>query len=374
MALILFAGSMLIFATALLRSAGWLPLRGGESSEKPPAKQSELKGELSMEVQPKPLYRDVFDAQQTMLKYWPVMHHVNKQAVLQIACPPELPARGEIAVSRWPEMGLPTERNNTRTVTVEVRADYFTYDTPAAGDVEWHLNFADPNLFFAYGTALFAQDEIQVAEHPALGSILEMLNAKRIPCSPVEHDRPRPVLIAGVERRCRIKLDINASEGRPNGLYGNHFSRASVQAVERATQRLNPPTISNILALAAPPPHHGAYTAAQIELILATAYSGFRAAVLESRQLAPKSKVVLHTGYWGCGAFGGNRELMALLQLEAARLAGVDRFVFHAGDAAGVAQFQGAQAKHAGMKESNTTAVVDALAAAGYRWGASDGN
>ena len=60
------------------------------------------------------------------------------------------------------------------------RPGYFDY-TPAldrADAVEWHVNFADPHLFVAYGSRLFAQDEMQVAEHPALGSLKEALDAR----------------------------------------------------------------------------------------------------------------------------------------------------------------------------------------------------
>ena len=60
--------------------------------------------------------------------------------------------------------------------------------------VGWHVNFADPILFGAYGTAFVAQDEIQVAEHPALA-------ARQLPVLTVEDGSPTPVLVAGVERR-----------------------------------------------------------------------------------------------------------------------------------------------------------------------------
>jgi len=53
--------------------------------------------------------------------------------------------------------------------------------TGMAGAVEWHVNFADPRLFTAYGSGLLAQDEMQVAEHPALGALREALSARRWP-------------------------------------------------------------------------------------------------------------------------------------------------------------------------------------------------
>ena len=48
-----------------------------------------------------------------------------------------------------------------------------------AKEVEWYINFADSSLFFAYGTALFAQDEMQVAEHPSLASLRELMQANK---------------------------------------------------------------------------------------------------------------------------------------------------------------------------------------------------
>ena len=43
--------------------------------------------------------------------------------------------------------------------------------------MEWYVNFADADLFVAYHIGLFAQDEIQTAEHPACGAIKEWMKA-----------------------------------------------------------------------------------------------------------------------------------------------------------------------------------------------------
>ncbi len=61
----------------------------------------------------------------------------------------------------------------TRITSLEVREGVYDYAsaTGVAGAVEWHVNFADPRLFTAYGTGFFAQDEMQVAEHPGLGAL-----------------------------------------------------------------------------------------------------------------------------------------------------------------------------------------------------------
>jgi len=107
----------------------------------------------------------------------------------------------------------------------------------------------------------------------------------------------------------------------------------------------------------------GAYTKKQIDRIVKIAYTAFVAARLESFRLIQKEKktretkenndeisersakrrktsgddysevefpkVIIHTGNWGCGAYGGNPEIMALLQMAAARLAGIDELVYH---------------------------------------------
>jgi hypothetical protein len=242
---------------------------------------------------------------------------------------------------------------------VELVPGFFTYDSTES---DWHLNFADPYLFVAYGGPLLAQDEIQTAEHPALGSLREALEAKNIPgfeARTSANGQPTPVLLRGVERCCSIDTS--------KGLYGNAFAEASLAEIERATRPIDPPTLSNILAISAPPGGEGVYTREEIENVLVTAYTGFRAARAES-----SGKLVIHTGHWGCGAFGGNRILMALLQAAAARLASVDRLVFHYGDAAGRAPVEKAQALL--PKRGSPRDFIKEVVAMNFEWGVSDGN
>ncbi len=162
------------------------------------------------------------------------------------------------------------------------------------------MNFADPHLFIAYTSGLFAQDEMQVAEHPALGALREALVSDGHEAVTMEHDRPTPVLVVGVERRCRVATDRKAAEGRPESLYGNAFARATEDGVRRATTRLDPPTVTNVIAMAAPGFGAGTYNETQIHSILTTAFTGFRAAVLESEPAqGPEAIPVAHTGFWG---------------------------------------------------------------------------
>jgi hypothetical protein len=92
-------------------------------------------------------------------------------------------------------------------------------------------------------------------------------------------------------------------------------------------------------------------------------------------------EAVVHTGFWGCGAFGGNRTLMALLQLVAAQMAGLSRLVFHAANRAGSKEFDRAlalyQAIGSGVAGGGAAAIerlIDDVVGQGFCWGESDGN
>jgi hypothetical protein len=260
-------------------------------------------GAMSSNVQL--ICRRVFDAEKLFADFPPNFTNPNKQVVYRISCPPGSVHSGKLTFSRWKGTGLPQTLEEDGAVTVfEAREGYFCYQpVPVESPVvEWHLNFAHSDLFCAYGSPLFAQDEMQVAEHPALGALPEALIRSDIEPLTVEDGVPTPALVKGVERRCQVATDRNEAMGRPNGLYGNSFSEASAEAVARATQAISPPTISNVLAVEAPPGGVGRYSRQEIEFIVGTAFTGFAAARLEScqdRSLCPE--VVVHTGYWGAG-------------------------------------------------------------------------
>ncbi len=332
-----------------------------------------------------PISRRTFDTGRLVAEFPPRFINWNKRIVLAISCPPESIHSGVIEFTRWPAMSLPASVGDETPDTVyEAREAFFDYvPVPlGTGDVEWYLNFAHTDLFCAYGGPLFAQDEMQVAEHPALGSLREALLASDILPRTTQAGRPTPVLIKGVERRCRIATDCDPGRGRPDGLYGNRFSRASDETVRSATEAIVPPTISNILAMEAPPGGDGAYARATIEWVLTTAFTGFSATCLESeRGVQPSAgvKTVVHTGFWGCGAYGGNRLLMALLQIMAARMAGLDRLVFHSGGKDGTQVFLEALRAwrtrvEAAERPIAVVEIVDWIESLELCWGTSDGN
>jgi hypothetical protein len=317
-----------------------------------------------------------------MAEHPPVWQHPNKLAVAAISCPPGSIHRGVIHYSRWAAMELPAEihaRGAAR--RVDGRNGFYDY-APISGaerGSEWHVNFADPHLFVAYGSPLLAQDEMQVAEHPALGALSEALAARGRQAVTSHLGRPSPILVTGVERRCRIATDPDPGRRRPRGLYGNEFAAADPEAVRSATTAIDPPTITNLVAMAAPAYGEGRYTSQQVERILTTAFTGFRAAALESaRQLGDGPPVFVHTGFWGCGAFGGNRVLMAILQTLAVEMAGIEHLLFHTGGAGGEAPLRSAiqtiEGKLAATPLMETRALIARVADLGFNWGVSDGN
>ena len=329
-----------------------------------------------------PIERVDLDTAILMSEHPPVLRDPNKRVVFDIACGPGDVHGGSLGYSRWAAMALPDAVDaDAAAGLVLARDGYFDYvpTFDPADTVEWHVNFADPDLFVAYGSSLFAQDEMQCAEHPSLGALKEALVADGRSAVTVEHGQPTPVLVTGVERRCHVATDPSDTEGRPHGLYGNAFARAKVDAVAQATTRIEPPTMTNLIAIAAPYPGSGRYRVDEIERSLTTAYTGFLAAQLESeRERGAKVRVAVHTGFWGCGAFGGNRVLMALLQVLAARMAGLDRLVFHTGAAGGSAPLEEALRLYSEDFEADaswsTRGVVDRLEAMAFTWGVGDGN
>ena len=279
----------------------------------------------------------------------------------------DVPIGGTLKVSRWGGR-LPATLDSGSATEVEVVTDHFTYPPDTVDMTRWHMNFADRRLFIAYGLSLMAQDEIQCMEHPVLGSLREALVAGATDSPGLtpftrDRDRPTPVLVRGAQRSMAIDTG--------QGVYGNAFARAPYEAVMAATRFIEPPTFSNIVAMEAPPGGRGPYSRREIEDILTTAFIGFRACRLESGSVG----AIVHTGNWGTGAYGGDRVLMALLQLIAARLAGLERLVFHS--RGGADHVEEAQRLLDSLPLANGSRVDDLIGAIhghGFVWGFSDGN
>jgi hypothetical protein len=331
---------------------------------------------------PECLLRRSYDPTELLAAHPPRLRHPHKRLVFELACPAGAVHAGAIELTRWAAAALPATLALAATEVVP-SSGHYAYETR---DALWHVNFADPHLFCAYGSPLLAQDELQAAEHPLLGSLREALLAEGHAAQTEDDTGPTPVLVAGAERRCAIDTGPNAAAGRPVGLYGNQFAAAPAEIVRAAVRVLAPPTRTNLIAMAAPV-GNGAYRRSQIESVLVTAYTGFSAAVAESHRMWPGAKVEVRTGFWGCGAFGGNRHAMTLLQVLAAQLAGIDCLRFYVFDERGHANFRAgvtdlervlavgaARSAGPGSRAEPVADVVERITDLGYEWGISDGN
>lgn len=318
------------------------------------------------------LARATFDAPTLAGRHPPRFEDRNKRLIHEIACPNGATPAGTLQASRWAAGELPA-RVPSHEVACEARPGFFDYPAPAVGTFAWHLNFADAHLFYGYSSGLFAQDELQVAEHPILASVRESLLAEPIagfPALTTEDQRATPVLIVGAERSCAI-----TTRRGNQSIYGNAMHRADEATVRALVTRLEPAPTTNILAIESLPGGRGRYGPDEISRVLMTAAAGFSAAREESHRVAgPDVRVVIHTGHWGCGAYGGNRRLMAIVQLLAARLTRIDRLIFHASDDA----YDEAQKHLAGLAPAGTEPALDQvlrnLDELGFEWGYSDGN
>jgi hypothetical protein len=305
----------------------------------------------------------------------PFWRHPLKQQVYDFVRANAESPTGSVRCTRWEVARMP-ETLPSRCPKVEVEADVYSYSSSGPG--VWHVNFADPDLFVAYGSALLAQDELQVLEHPVLGSLREALLTSGHPARTRENGRSTPILVAGVPRQCALDIFPDPDQGRPRGLYGNQFQQASWDSIRSALTILRPATITNLICIAAPT-GSGRYTAAQVENALETAYTGMKAAQVESRLKMETESVEVHTGFWGCGAFGGNRPLMTLIQLLAAQLAGIDKLVFYTGTQSEVITFENGQSILRRLLEKlalepSLPRVREAIMDHHFSWGTSDGN
>ena len=191
-----------------------------------------------------------------------------------------------------------------------------------------------------------------------------------------------------MKRLCSISTDVNFAEGRPLGIYGRQFEMALPETIRVSTRLLNEPTLTNLIAMEAPSYGEGSYTRQQIEYVLITALTGFSGAYSESNNASKTNEpaqVVIHTGFWGCGAYGGNRTMMSLLQILAANIAGVDRIVFHTGDAKSFAPveaavsildhlFGGALGERPPQDPVFLSQILSVIQQLEMQWGVSDGN
>jgi len=119
------------------------------------------------------------------INYPPEFSHTHKALLYDIASKGRLKEGNgnEITVARVKPGTIKENRLQWGMLFKHLPA-YFDYQTVEVSDkklTEWYINFADGDLFAYYGTGLFAQDEMQVAEHPVLASIHTWMTYEPLP-------------------------------------------------------------------------------------------------------------------------------------------------------------------------------------------------
>ncbi|KAJ6229908.1 poly adp-ribose glycohydrolase [Anaeramoeba flamelloides] len=343
----------------------------------------------------------------------PIFYCQNKKWVAKQILEKEIKNKEELIFSKWSLLSLPKTCELTE-VEIEMREDIFEYEPPQENETAWYPNYAAKELFGYYSGSLLAQDELQVLEHPVLGSLRDCLTevSKTVDNSEPttgQGSQSTPVLIMNAERRCHLSVEPNVKEGRPQGIYGNRFARASKEVVKRALTILDPPTFSNIYAIEAPKYGSGNYTLSQIYNLFGQCYTVYTAAKIQSTmpklknnsqirfndkedfnfldkeetiELNPREQTVtIHLGHWGSGAYGGNKVMITIIQLLASYTAGVDKIVYHTFDhigtrafKIGLKKFQNLIEKHAEENKISISSFMFAIENLKLKWGHSDGN
>lgn len=112
-------------------------------------------------------------------KYPPEFKEKNKQLVFDLlnAPTPYSPASNKsILITRWKPFVPFIESTQSISPQVTFHADVFQYQSDQNNQtIEWHLNFANSDLFAYYGGSLLAQDELQVLECVELAALREYL-------------------------------------------------------------------------------------------------------------------------------------------------------------------------------------------------------
>jgi hypothetical protein len=332
-----------------------------------------------------PIFRITKQSDELFMNYPPIISGEKKAIVYEEALDGPDPISNSIVVSKYHAI-MPDDMRSPHSMSIDYQFvegffDYKEVRSISQPKLEWHLNFADQRLFVAYCHDIFAQDEIQCAEHPILGSILEMLSniskesESYYPFIENTDGTPSPILIIGAERRLTIDMNPLGEDGEPVSIYGNRFQGTPDEILQRACIRPESQSASNILAMSSLSYGEGAYSVQEIIKIILIAFTGFRAAVTETQNLlGVESKTVIHSGDWGCGAFGGNKILMASLQLLSADMAGVDTLVFHSTDKAHFETAKEIVRTHWDENGRNLEEFISQVHSLKFQWGMSDGN
>jgi len=175
-------------------------------------------------------------------------------------------------------------------------------------------------------------------------------------------------LIENVEQWIKVNTAPILEDGTVCQIYGSNFSSASDKALAAGIKVVDETLLNNFMAVAAPACGSDEYSYDEIEDILTTLLCAYA----KAKELSGAKKCVVHGGNWGCGAFGGNPELMYFAQIFAASVTGIDELVLHSVDDD---FYDDAVSLFEDFDESvSLNSVIETLREEEFEWGESDGN
>lgn len=311
-----------------------------------------------------------------LLKYETDWYNENKNKLLKLIDNANFDVNSSVNISRWKHYDIPNYILNKKLV-IEVKNDIYQYSNNSDFYENWHVNFADGDLFIAYGSKLLAQDEHQVLEHPILANIREFLSKKSKVDSKFDPNTrnyhikpylPTPILIKNVQRN--FNIDTKPDEINITGIYGKNFALSSFDEILRKTNIIKHQQYSNIIAIEACTVSSGFYTKEQIKDLFITAYTAFKVAKNISL-----NQVVINTGDWGTGVNGGNKIINALIQLLAALCAEIDLVVFYTSDIKSFDETRRLFEYFIKINDLiNIDKIFDELTQMNFEWNVGDGN
>lgn len=251
----------------------------------------------------------------------------------------------------------------------------------------WHTNFSDEQLLVYHNNHHCAQEELLALMHPSMASLVHALRSGEPKCGKVTDGPflldigerthiptrpPTPILIKNVPYL--IQIDTN-------GIYGRVFRHATHEVLDKQCTYIgNQQLRNNFISFTSmrTPGEGKLYTREQIENLLVTAIVGFSAAVDVTERDAitsTRTDVVIATGNWGCGAFGGQHMLMAMIQMIAASVTGVSGLVYYTFDDLGDTEYKRAREALQKINEKKSLAwYVQFLLDMKFTWRKGDGN
>jgi hypothetical protein len=211
----------------------------------------------------------------------------------------------------------PVTERDLHDVNYELVQNIYTYeDVPGA--INFWVDFAASNFTGHLLEGLIAQEELMVWQSPYLIPLLKTkanlvvrsddgLEKQEKDASRALEGSPTPLIVLGVNKHFTIRDTWRVIE--PS------YKIATVK----------PPKPINILAMAAPFSGYSSKEGGLSDHILTaidyfnTAYAAFSLA----KDTFTSENIVIHTGAWGCGMFGGDIRIALYTQMLAAKLVGV---------------------------------------------------